>query len=142
MMPSQVPTPPPDSESTGEGKTEASGGSGRKRKRLTHAEWVAKVEQFASSTKHDPSPFRVASIYQVECYCCGYAVNMNKPGRVSFRSLSNFRAHHPYVGIGQLYYLKRHVEGVRPDMRVSNHSKNYKRWKQKYQAGECVSWSF
>jgi len=71
------------------------------------------VEQYARNSKHLPSPFRIASIFQVECYCCGYAVNMNKPG--------------------QLYYLKRHVEGVRPDLRVSNHWKNYTRWRQQYQ---------
>lgn len=57
-------------------------GPGRKRKRLTVHEWSDKVEQFARNTKHSPSPFRVASIFQVECYSCGCAVNMNKPGTV------------------------------------------------------------
>eukprot|EP01090_Pellita_catalonica_P018384 TRINITY_DN591_c0_g1_i1.p1 TRINITY_DN591_c0_g1~~TRINITY_DN591_c0_g1_i1.p1 ORF type:complete len:360 (-),score=43.12 TRINITY_DN591_c0_g1_i1:85-1164(-) len=83
-------------------------GPGRKRKRLTVADWRKKVQDFAKKTDHDPTPFRITSIFQVECYCCGYAVNMNKPG--------------------QLYYLKRHVEGVRPDLRKSNHYKNYDRW--------------
>ncbi len=41
-------------------------------------------------------------------------------------------------GAGQLYYLKRHVEGVRPDVRLSNHFKNYKRWRQQYHPGEPV----
>lgn len=93
------------------------GGSvaGRKRKRLTVADWREKVERFALDTQHAPSPFRATSIFQVECFCCGYAVNMNKPG--------------------QLYYLRRHVEGVRPDIRMSNHTKNYRRWQRQYQAG-------
>jgi hypothetical protein len=58
------------------------GGSvaGRKRKRLTVADWREKVERFALDTQHAPSPFRATSIFQVECFCCGYAVNMNKPG--------------------------------------------------------------
>lgn len=126
-QPTQVaipPPPPPQKEGGGGSSSSAGGGggkeatTGRKRKRLTLAEWVSKVEQFSLDTNHDPSPFRVASIYQVECYCCGYAVNMNKPG--------------------QLYYLKRHVEGVRPDVRLSNHFKNYKRWRQQYHPGEPV----
>jgi hypothetical protein len=86
-QPTQVAIPPPQPpQKEGGGSSSASGGkegTGRKRKRLTLAEWVSKVEQFSLDTNHDPSPFRVASIYQVECYCCGYAVNMNKPGTVA-----------------------------------------------------------
>lgn len=103
------------------------------------------MEQFSLDTNHDPSPFRVASIYQVECYCCGYAVNMNKPGTVAHYCsfvCGRFDAATDSVrtrgGAGQLYYLKRHVEGVRPDVRLSNHFKNYKRWRQQYHPGEPV----
>jgi len=101
-----------------EHEKESTAGPGRKRKRLSVGDWSQKVAQFAESSKHDPSPFRVASIFQVECYCCGYAVNMNKPG--------------------QLYYLKRHVMGVRPDIRRSNHWKNYNRWQSQFRNGSDI----
>jgi hypothetical protein len=64
-----------------DGSPSRTGGvAGRKRKRLTVADWREKVERFAQDTQHAPSPFRATSIFQVECFCCGYAVNMNKPG--------------------------------------------------------------
>lgn len=118
-----------------EQEKEAKSGPGRKRKRLRVTEWSAKVEQFARNTKHSPSPFRVASIFQVECYCCGYAVNMNKPGR-NMAVPCLFDEFNLCNTTGQLYYLKRHVEGVRPDIRTSNHYKNYQRWRQQYQGSD------
>jgi hypothetical protein len=152
-QPTQVAIPPPPApqkEGGGSSSSSSSAGggggkeatTGRKRKRLTLAEWVSKVEQFSLDTNHDPSPFRVASIYQVECYCCGYAVNMNKPGTPRVCVCGRFDAMVDSMrtcgGAGQLYYLKRHVEGVRPDVRLSNHFKNYKRWRQQYHPGEPV----